>query len=589
MSRICKNHSVLSRIGRSVIFTRFSKTLLLCFFVALIWLVIQVLINVKDSNDEWILNGLFVYFFVFVAIYCATVSLSSSLKLIAVITAVFLVVINLIPNLKYVFIYGTYDPLAHYGFIEDTIKSGYVPDAGIYKDMYGPTPGLHIFVSTISIMTGLSVSASMKIFLTVSPLVLPLAVYIVVKRLNMPNELSKLVLVSTALVSPATYTFAGTSSVYFLYVFFLYFCLLFASQKKLTRRDLFTSVIFGTAILLSHDPTSFFLLLYMISTLVIFIFLKVVRTSVKIPHAFFIAIFVVAFFMHFTYVSDFNFSKLLLLLKESLSRLLLNPQPLAVGYYEGFQELPLYDRARVLTVALGRDAVTLLLSFLAPLVMYRANLKDTNLRRFYYALVIPSLLSASVFFLPLFIRPFVPRGLYYFEAMSPFLVGMTLSYFVYSWRRKFKRLTLAFLFFALICISVLQTYPCQPLVPKISTDFGDIYVTDYRQANSVFQREMISFVETHNNQLDIATDDLTRWQMYGLTAPSYQVLISWETPGVTDEMKSSLVLISPNARANPMAAGKRAVAYERYLPEALQTTNIIYMSGESYIFLNLKD
>jgi len=585
---IFENYKSSSQIGRFITSSRFIRLLLLCFFTVLILLVSQVLLNTRDFNDEWILSGIFEYFLLLILVYSFIVSFSSNLKLITGVTSIFLVAINLIPNLKYVFIYGTFDPLAHYGFIQQMISSGHVPQVGVYKDLYGPTPGLHIFVSTLSMVSGFSVSMSMKAFLTIFPLILPLAVYLVAKRLNMPKGLSKLAVISTAVTSPTTYIFGGTSATYFLYVFFLYFLLLSISHKEFTRRDLLVSIVFGLAILFSHSPTSFFLLFSLVVASVAFILLKAMRPSAKLQPSSFMIMWIVVYLAYFVYVSDFDFLIFLQLSKTLMTRLLSGQEPLTVGYYRGFYELALHDQAKVLIVMFGRDAVAGLLSILALVVMFRLKFKDNNLRRFYYVLVLFSFLASCMFLLYLFIRPIgfvISRGLGYFLALSPFLVGLTL-YFVQRRCHQFSRLILAFTVFALICVSILQTYPYQPLIPIISTEYGDRYVMDYRQSNSIFQRALIHFVSTHNNQLDIATDDLTRWQMYGLTDPYYQYLISWETPGITKEMHASLTLISPNARANPMATGKNAVIYERYVREALQTRNLIYMNGESYIFLN---
>ena len=176
-----------------------SKLLASSFFIALFLLILQISANTTDTNDGWILEGLVPSFLLLTLVYSIIVGFSSDLKLIAIISAIYLVAINMIPNLKYAFIYGYHDPLNHYGSIKETIALGNVSELGIYEEQYAATPGMHILVSELSIITGSSALTAMKLFLILRPLILPLAVYFVVKKLDVSNGLAKAIIAAVDL------------------------------------------------------------------------------------------------------------------------------------------------------------------------------------------------------------------------------------------------------------------------------------------------------------------------------------------------------------------------------------------------------
>lgn len=564
------------------------KYLFVCFFAVFILLIIQVFINVKDFNDAWILEGLFSYFLLFVLAYSVVVSFSSSLKSITIITSIFLVVVNLIPNFKYVFIYGHYDALAHYGFTQEMINSGHIPETGFYKDQYGSTPGLHIFLSTLSLMAGVNVSTSMKIFMTFFPSILPLAFYLVVKRLDMPNTLSKTTVVSAAIISPLTYNFTGTSSVYFFYVPFLCLYLLFVVQERDLQHAhsfLIINILFAVAILISHDVTSIFLLAYFVLTGAIFMLKKVTGFSATFPYVSLVLTLIVMIFAHFLYESNINFTKLLLLFKESISSLFLGRDPLALSYYKSFYGTTLLGKVAILAVRWVMYAVALLLVVLAPLTM-RGKLKDIRLRKFYNALALPLLLPICVFLLSLFVRELNERFIYYFLALSPFLAGATLFYLVYSRHRRFNNAILAITVFSLICVSVLQLYPFQPLIPRISTSYRSYYVVDWRQVNTAYDRSVIRFANRHNAKLPVATDNIMKWLIYGLADPSFQALVTKDDLLSARGVEAPLILVSNDVDSHVIPSGREAMAYEYYVRQAIQKNSVIYTNGKSHVLLN---
>ena len=568
------------------------KLLFSCFFAIMILLIINVFLDIKDFNDEWILAGsLHVYFLLFVLAYCVLVGFSSSLKSVTIATSVFLVVLNLIPNLKYVFIYGYHDPIGHHGFIQEMINSGHVPRIGVYSNYYGPAPGLHIFISALSQITGLNVSTSMKIFLVVFPSILPVAVYFVARRLNIPNGLAKMMVVCTSITAPITYYFSGPSASYYLYVLFIYCFLLFVCLEKSRRSNFLIALLFGGTIIICHSMTSFFLSLCLPAVLLTLMFMRMMGPYKTIrwrTPAFLGTTIVVMSLAHFIFVAYLNFRTIFLSIESFVAALSAARPPVAFSYYSAFYELNLLEKVEVLAVQVSRDAVSLFLTILAPLAIFRLKLKNEKLRKFYRVLIVPLILAISLFLASLLLFAFSVRGLYYLAPYSPFLAGATLFYIMPSKDLHFKHTIQTIAIFSLICVTLLQVYPFQPLIPKISTNYGNYYVLDLRQVNTVYDRSLISFINTYDLGLNIATDYLTWWQIGGLADPSVQALLTRISPLSTQNLTTPLlILVHNNITAHIVPSARDATANQEYIQNALLEENILYTNGKSYVLLNL--
>jgi len=558
------------------------KLLVFFFFAILVLLIGQVIANTKDINDTWILEGIFPLFLLFTLIYAIIVGFSSNTKFIAIFTSIYLVTVVLIPNLKYSFIYGYHDPLAHYGFIRDTISLGHVPDTGYYASQYGSTPGSHILVSTLSIVTGLDVVTSMKVFLVMSSFILPLVVYFVLKKLYIQAQLSKLIIIAVAITFPAQYIFTGTGAIYSVFVVFIYFWLLFASGKSNERSNFAIATLLGVTVIISHDVTSFFVLICLVLALVFHFFTKRGKFSITYSRTteFFSVMIILVIFAHFIFASSFNFSALLSLIRNSIDSLFTSASPVAFGYYQSFFELSLLQKLDVLAVRFAKNAILIFLSILAPLAIWRLKLSDDNLKKFYGNLAIPTFIALSLFILPLFVRPLVSRGLIYLSAFSPFLAGITIFWFICSRRYRFQNIILAVVVFSLISISIIQIYPCQPLIPQVSTEYGNYYIADWRQLSTAYTRSMIYFVATYNSRLNVWADGITRGEIYGLTSPTFQSLLTWHSSS------SPLLLLSHAGDAHIIASAREAIANEQYLQNASQKNSVIYNNGKSLILFN---
>ncbi|MGD0494739.1 MAG: hypothetical protein ABSB28_01705 [Candidatus Bathyarchaeia archaeon] len=526
------------------------------------------------------MEGLVPYFILVTLTYSAIVSYSSNMKLIALISGFYLVALNVIPTLKYVFVYGYHDPLDHFGSIQQTIAAGHMSEVGVYSEQYGAAPGLHLLVSELSMVTGSNALFAFKLFLVVSPFILPLVVYLVMKRLDAPNGLVKAALFASVITAPVTYIYTGTTSVYPLYEMFICFCLLFFSFGPRSRSEFVTAFVIGVGIVVSHDSTSFFLLVIVSSTMLFIILARRIGIFKRIPNLsiLFAMSFGTLVLAHFTFTSSTgNLTRLLSLMDQMIVRTLFGHQLAAVSYYQGFFSLGLIDRIKIFLITYGNVAILLLLVAAAPFALYKLRRANVKLRGFYYNMIFPALLAFLSFALYLFVSGAPDRGLIYFAAFAPFLAGLTIYYLFFSRRYRFDNLVVTIVVFSLICACVLSTFPVQPLMPTVSTTQGSYYAYDLRQVNTVYDRSLVLFVSAHNSSLSIWTDDILRDLTLALTNSDFQSLLT------SNPEKAALLLLSVS---HAIPSGRNAFSNEQYIQNASLQDDILYSNGLSFAMLN---
>lgn len=554
------------------------RFLTLCFFSSLILLIVQTVMNVKDVNDGWILEGIWPYFLLFALSYGGIVGFSPNLKLIAIASGIYISAINLLPNAKYVFIYGYHDPLLHYASIRETTILGHAVGMGPYATQYGGTPGMHIMTSMLSTATGMDTNIAMKTFIIAAPFVIPLMIYMVATRISLPLGLAKATIASVAIIFPVTYTYYGASVIYPVYVLFVYSFLLVAILEGSSRSRVAITILLGVTILGSHDVTSLVLLVYMLS------FLFATRTPAKLRDMVSVhlslplmLLFVVMIAGHFLFSSLENFARFLSLGSELLSKLLLGQGPAALSQYEALYTLSRLDIIRVFLARYGKDIFSILLISLAPLAYLKLPLSRKS-RVFYKSLVLPIFFAATMFIGLLFLRPAVHREFYIYSFL-PFLGGLSVYYLFYL-KPRFKKTLILLSICAFAALSCLATYPLQPLIPTVSTMQSTYYVYDMRAVNTIYDRSLISFVSTHNDRLLVWADGIMVTEIYGLTSLSFLSLLEG------NPNKSHILLISHTEHAHAIPSGRNALANEMYLQQCMQNASILYNNGFSYAFLN---
>jgi len=563
--------------------SRAINVLVALFFASISLLIAQTISNIKDINDSWILEGLLPYFLLVVLFYSLLVAFAHGARLVALLSSVYLVVVNMIPNIKYVYLYGYSDPLLHYGSIEASIISGHASEVGAYTVQYSATPGMHLFVSELSVVTGLDALLAFKLFLVLSQLTVPLAVYLVMRRLKAPANLAKISIAAVAITAPLTYIYGGMFAIFATYVLFLYFCLLFLTHGITSRSELVVAILLGLTILISHDVTTFFLLGFLVLSWIIVRVRKVFpgTTSTTRTSTVFVVVFAVVALAHFVLTSSLNnLSTLFSLIENAIMNLFHGAQPVALSYYTGFNALSLIDKVKILLVRFGKDFLSILLVLLSPLALSRLHYSDSTLKRFYRVLVTPLILALLGFFLLIFMRPNEGRGLVYVTALCPFFVGPSILYLTNSKGQRFNRTILAVVLFCLICFSVMIIYPCQPLLPTFTTTRGDYYALDMREANTVYDRSSIIFASSHVSNQSIWVDQIQFDQSYALAGPLFQSLLT------SNRDSANLILVTRSGSAHAIPSGRDALANDEFMENAPLNHSLLYSNGFSYMLLN---
>lgn len=558
--------------------------LLVAFFISLILLLVEIFLNMKDNTDSWILGGLFPYFALVTLIYSAIVSFSSSLKLTAFISGMYLTTLNLIPSLKYTFVYGYFDALNHFGSISQTIALGHVSEVGPYAIQYGATPGIHIFVSELSIVTGLDALSAFKFFLIFSPFIIPLVAYIVVERMEAPKGLSKAIIVSSVIMAPLTYLYTGTTAAYPLYALFISFCLLLFSFGSRLRSEFVVALVVGVAIIISHDATSFFLLV-IVPLFLLFIWSgRRIGVFDRIPHqsSLFTLIFVILLLAHFTLSSSIsNLSTLLSVFEELISKTLLRHQIVAATYHQGFYVLGFLGQVKILFISYGQIALVLLSLIVALFAMRKARAcANVKLRQFYHMVPFPMSITLLLSLIYFFVGPTPGRGFVYLAVFLPFFAGLALFYLLFSRRFRFSRLVFTVTVFSLLCINAMFIFPFQPLLPHVSETPGSYYAYDLRQVNTEYDRSLVVFASIHDSKLNAWADDILKNEAIALTNSSFQLLITM------NQGKATLLLLS---ESHSVASGKDAVSNRQYIENTSQVDDVLYSNGFSYLMFNMSN
>ncbi len=97
--------------------------------------------------------------------------------------SVLIIVLNAIPNLKYVFFSGTADTVAHFGNTNEMLALGRITTTGYYGQEYYDYPGLHVLLASMSSILGVDLNISQKIFSSLIFGLVPSMLYLLSKSI----------------------------------------------------------------------------------------------------------------------------------------------------------------------------------------------------------------------------------------------------------------------------------------------------------------------------------------------------------------------------------------------------------------------
>jgi hypothetical protein len=577
------------------------RYLLLIYIISIIILIFAILSNQRSYQDAWILQDIFIPAMIYILTFSVVAAMIDDVRILVIICASFLIILNTIPNLKYQLFYGTYDSAGHYGFAKNLLSLGFVPTTGVYASTYSDFPGMHIIIDSISLITSIDVNGSIKFFSSIIYGVIPLLVYLVTNRVFNKNIRKNIIIVSSLPIL-MSYIITGTTLGALLFCFFFYLLFLKNFLKENNRKYSLILTFVGLGLLFSHAVTMISCILFLYIMLILMRIIKfVIKTSsYSISHRKVIGILIMLSVLLISWLM-FKASFVFKILIESVEKVFtgsVTKTPIPQRFFE----IPLLEQLKILTLKYIKDAVILILSFAGLLVLLKRFKYKYNYLFNTFFLPLICLLGAILLFLALqfaigFGEIEYRRFIDYALLFSPFFAGIFMwhinGYFKTSFRKEWlSRLFTALIIFLGISLSMIQIFPYQPLVPRANVLSKNLpeneYIAYFGMVNTIYQEKMIIFAERFSSKdVNIASDIVTRWQIMGFASVAFSSKHAWKNPLAPDfNIKNEqrwLILLHYSGRSGPLA---EKVEYRtREIIDNLRSTlgNIIYDNGESFI------
>jgi hypothetical protein len=490
-------------------------------------------LNWSGHQDLWILQGIFLPTLIYISAFVIIALKIDNNKILVFLSAAFLITLNAIPDIKYQFFLGTFDSAAHYGFANQILTTGFVSTTGFYSSQYADFPGMHILLSAVSLVLGISLVESVKILTSIIYGVIPFLFYFVSNGI-LDKKLQKYLIISSGL--PVTYMSYILGGVEFATPFFLAFLCIFLKNNlhRFNKTYSIVLLIVFVGILFSHAVTSISLILLTGLMLILLFPLKFLRRTYSYFGYIFstlgilalISIILIAWFdLKATSIFD---------LFKSIAQSYFSPTVENTVVPSTFFKVPLLDQLRILILYHARDAMVFVFSLVGLFALFREFLPRN--RYLFKNLFIPllCLMLATLLLLGFdFItgRSEYLRFLVYILSLSPFLIGLSLwsidRFSEKIAKSNWKRLIFLFaVIFSIIAISLVQIYPYQPLMPSanvISKTYPTSeYLFDVSDVNTIYQVSMINFADKYSpTDLRITSDLSTSWQIAGFASENF--------------------------------------------------------------------
>ena len=568
--------------------------ILLVYAAIAVAFIVEVLLNQRGYQDSWILQDIFFPTILYVLAFSVIAVLLDNNKLIALVCASFVIVLNAIPNLKYELFYGTFDSVAHYGYINNLVSLGHVPNTGFYASSYQDFPGMHIFIGSLSIISGFSINVAIKLVTSTIMGIVPLMTYFATNRGFEPG-IQRFIIVASGLPTFMSYALSG--SAFALALYFCIICLILRSLLTENKRQLtivLLILVFG--LLFSHAITTLHLISFLLIAVLLLKFLSIKESGVLKSYLKaralvigMLMILIVSFAARLTLGSG---KVLEMLTSAAESVLFAQGSGIAPGT---FFKVPFSAKVVFLALSYAMDVVVLLVSCVGVIVLF-VELRHKN--RELYAKFYIFLLSIIATILALLIIQVVSgfstgygRLITCSIVLSPFLVGLFLWHINehFSGSRLGSAL-IALLLFSCISISLIEIFPYQPIVPKANVLSQDLpaneYIFDYRSLNTVYQEDMILFAQRYSsNNTRVASDVVTRWQIYGFADDIFINKHIYQSPLESQDLSWDMFLLHYDGKAGPLNEKVEYRTNER-LTELKDTLgNVVYDNGESFIIV----
>lgn len=551
----------------------------------------------RGYQDAWVLDGILFPTMIFIFVSIVVETLVSDNRLTAIVASSFVAVLSVIPGLKYQIFVGCYDSVIHYGHVELLLSLGRVPQTGYYASLYSDVPGMHLFTSSLSLVSGISVNEIFRFILPATYVLIPLTIFFITEGI-LDKTVQRHIIIASSFPIVIGYIIVGTSFALILYLLFIAIFLRRAFTRKNKTAYSAVLLILAFTLIMSHAVTSLFLLFVLVGMLLVLKFAK--SLSKRFPSRSLISDYVLAsFFFSVLLMTWWTFRANIYLgsLAGFIERIFFT-EVASTPIPSRFFAIPLVAQLQVLTVLHLRDVIVGIVSLFGLLVILkqlkRGELTE-KIKNFYlHLLLFFGIISAPLFFQFAFQFGELEynRFINYVIVFTPLLVGLALwrldKYFARALKNTLNRKILYILIlFMLFLPCLIQTYRFQPLIPKANVLSEDLpsekYLFDVRLANTVYQREMIAHAERYSpTNARIASDVITRFQIHGFTDPSFASNHIWYSPLENQNLTWDLFLLHMDERAGPFNEKAEYHTKER-IDEFRETGNIIYDNGISVI------
>ena len=546
----------------------------------------------RGYQDSWILEGVWPQTLLFTLVFAVLVVNIKSNKQLVVLIASFIMILSAVPNLKYLQLYGAFDSISHYGYASRIIELGHVPTIGAYSKEYSGTPGLHIFLASLSQITGISMNDSVKILLVLLSVLIIFVTYYAANKMLSESNL-RFVLYGLIFTLPVFISLFGTS--YALPLIFIFIATLLKQFTSYSSSKYnYILLLSGSALIISHGVSSIFLAVLLCSIFVLMRTRSYVFPGLKIDVSLYRRYFNYAVIVTLAVLVWWFISApyLIRALIVNIINAIFNERSTEVIPGKFFEITPfnqltfLILRFYDMILVGGLSLFGIFLYYKRLRSYFSDNAKIIFEQIMYITLIIGLITIPSAFIL----RSYTLERFYvYFKILSPFLIGIGLiGLYRYTEERIEKLSTRRFLFslffFIILVPSLLTTYTYQPIIP---TNNRNEYIVDYRSVNTNYQVSMITFADQHyapNSR--VGSDSVTSWQIRGLASTPFFLTYTYTNPLNEDYYKVTMVLMHYSGLSGTL---NEKIDYRtRYKVDDLKLklgTNIVYDNSESFILL----
>jgi hypothetical protein len=477
---------------------------LLLFGSVAVWFLYAVLSQQRNYQDSWILEGVFWPFVGFIAVLLIVLEMEMDNRWVALLCTGTVLVILLVPGLKYKQPYSeTVDAVIHLQLVNSLMATGRT-----VANTYQATAGMHSWLASLGLTSGLSATDVIKLGFPLLGAILPLLMYWLCRRNQMPPELTRQVICLSCLATFPYFLITGTGFTMIPAVFFL--GVLFAREflsTSVSEKMVYTllALIALVQLTLWHSTTPLLLVLILLGAAFtpVLVWLVTGRKTKTEINTHFLRLGLLAAVLVLGYHS-IQLDPIFRIEISNLYQLLESERDLTAAVPASFFQIPLIEKIQVFLVMFGRDAVLVILSILGFWVIWsqRARLG----RSLYFYVYLSVVFAIFLLAFPVSLIGIDFRRLMWLPlTLSPFFAG----FFLWWWRGKLVRKGLLpprllrvlgiLLIVSIIGISILEFYVYQPLVPKsrsLTPETPDEYVVWLHQVNTAYQQRMISFAET---------------------------------------------------------------------------------------------